>query len=146
MSIDYTVREIGEVTILDLSGRITQGEALGLSPGTGVALEELVLDQVARGHRKILLNLREVSYIDSSGLGQLFACSTALRQAGGQMRICNASLRALDLLRITHLASILDPDKDEATALQAFTSDQRPLAIAASDTHVFTGSGDTRAT
>lgn len=138
MSMNYTVREIGEVTILDLSGRITRGEALGLIPGTGVVLQELVLDQAARGHRKILLNLREVSYIDSSGLGQLFACSTALRHAGGQIRTCNASPRALDLLRITHLESILDIDKDEATALQAFTSDQRPLTIAASNAHAFT--------
>ncbi len=128
---NYAVRQIEDVTILDLSGRVAQGEALGPSHGRDLALQELVLDQVANGHQKILLNLREAFYIDSSGLGQLVACSTMLRNQGGQLRICNASTRILDLLRITHLESSLNLDRDEATALQAFTSQQQKGTSAA---------------
>ncbi len=122
MSMNYAVRQIGDVTILDLSGRISQGETPAFGQGRGLVLHDVVLDQAADGHHKILLNLHEVSYIDSSGLGELVACSTTLRNQGGQLRICNATARIQDLLRITHLESTLNPDKDEAAALQAFAS------------------------
>ncbi len=131
MSMNYAVRQIEGVTILDLSGRVAQEEALGLGQGRGLVLQELVLGQVANGRQKILLNLSEASYIDSSGLGQLVACSTMLRNQGGQLRICNASTRILDLLRITHLESALSLDRDEATALQAFASHQQKGTSAA---------------
>lgn len=117
-----TVRQIGDVTILDLSGRISEGEASSFDQGRGLGLHDVVLDQAANGHHKIILNLREVSYIDSSGLGELVACSTTVRNQSGQMRICNATARIQDLLRMTRLESTLNSDKDEATALQAFAS------------------------
>ncbi len=125
MSINFAERNVGDVTLLDLTGRVAQGETFGLGERKDLTLQDLVLNHAANGHHKILLNFREVSYIDSSGLGGLVACSTAVRDHGGQLRICNISPRVLDLLRITRLESTLNPDKDEATALQAFTSNQR---------------------
>ncbi len=122
MGMNYAVRQIGDVTILDLSGRISQNEALPLGRGSSLELHNAVRDQVAGGHHKILLNLREVSYVDSSGLGELVACSTTLRNQSGQLRICNATARIQDLLRITRLDFTLGSDEDEATALQAFAS------------------------
>lgn len=121
MSVNYSVRQVGEVTVLDLSGRISLGEALAFGAGSALALHDLVHDFVTKGSAKILLNLRHVTYIDSSGLGELVSCSTTVQNHGGQMRICNASERVGDLLRITHMDSVLRLDQEEATALQAFS-------------------------
>ncbi len=131
MSMNCAVRQIGDVTVLDLSGRISLGEALAFGPGSAVVLHDFVRDQAANGHHKILLNLREVSYIDSCGLGDLVSCLSTVRNQGGQLRICNATTRIDDLLRITHLDAVLNFDKDEAAALQAFTKDQQKGTSAA---------------
>jgi anti-sigma B factor antagonist len=112
---------VGEVTVLDLSGRIAMGETLAFGAGRALALHELVRDLVEKGIRKIVLNLRHVTYIDSTGLGELVACLTTVENHGGQMRVCNVIERVGDLLRITHLDSTLHYDMDEATALRAFS-------------------------
>ncbi len=122
MSMNYAVRQIGDVTILDLSGRISPDGAPAPGHGSSLMLHDVVRDQAANGHHKILLNLREVSYMDSSGIGELVGCSTTLRNQGGQLRICSATARIQDLLRITRLDFTLNPDTDEAAALQAFAS------------------------
>jgi anti-sigma B factor antagonist len=105
MSMNYAVRQIRNVTVLDLSGRASLGETLASGPGSAVVLHDVVRDQAAKGLHKILLNLREVSYIDSSGLGDLVSCFTTVRNQGGQLRLCNATARIDDLLRMTHLDS-----------------------------------------
>ena len=120
MGLTYAARQVGDVTVLDLNGRMTLGDSLGLGHGNAVVLHELVRDQVTQGQHKILLNLGAVSYVDSHGLGDIVACFTTLRNHGGQLRICNASGRADALLRLTCLNALLNVDKDEATALQAF--------------------------
>ena len=118
---NHTVRQIGDVTVLDLKGRISLADTLGLGRGSAVVLHELVRDQVAKGQHKILLNLGEVSYIDSHGIGDLVACFTTLRNCGGQLRICNTTGRVDAMLRLSCLDTVLGLDKDEAAALQAFT-------------------------
>ena len=121
MSVSYSVRQVGEVTVLDLSGRISLGEALAFDAGSVLSLHDLVHDFVTKGSAKILLNLRDVTYIDSSGLGELVSCSTTVQNRGGQMRLCNATERVEDLLRITHMDSVLRLDREEAAALQALS-------------------------
>jgi len=122
MSMNYSVRQEGDVTVLDLSGRISLGEALAFGPGSALLLHDLVRDLVSKGSEKILLNLRHVTYIDSSGLGGLVASMTTVQNQGGQMRVCNAIERVGDLMRMTHLDSVLNLYQEEATALQAFAA------------------------
>ena len=120
MSMNYTVRHEGDVTVLDPSGRIALGETLAFGPGTAVALHEMVRDLVQNGSRKVLLNLRHVSYVDSSGLGELVACATTLQNHEGVLRVCTATPHVQDLLRMTHMDTVLHLDQDEAASLRAF--------------------------
>ena len=122
MSMNYSVRQVGEVTVLDLSGRITQGEALAFGRDSAQVLHEMVSDLVSQGSKNILLNLRHVTYIDSSGVGELISCTTTAQSQGGHIRVCNTSERVGELLRMKHLDSVLHVDKDEATSLQAFSA------------------------
>lgn len=119
MSMNYTVRQEGAVTVLDLSGRIIRGEVLAFGSGTVRELHEVVRNLVEKGHKRVILNLRHVTYVDSSGLGELVGCMTTLQNHEGEMRICNATQRVAELLRFTHLDSVLHYDADEADALQA---------------------------
>jgi anti-sigma B factor antagonist len=119
MSVNYTVRQEDTVTVLDLSGRILRGEVLAFGPGSVLELHEVVRDLVQKGHKRVVLNLRHVTYIDSCGLGELVGCLTTLQNHEGEMRICHATPRVAELLRFTHLDSVLHYDEDEAAALQA---------------------------
>jgi anti-sigma B factor antagonist len=131
MTMQHAVRKVGDVTVLDLSGRISLGEALAFGAGSAPVLLEVVREQVIGGHRKILLNLENVTYIDSSGLGELVSCMTTAKNRGGQLRICNVKARVDDLLRITHLDSVLNFATDEATAIKAFANERPKSAPAA---------------
>ena len=122
MSVNYSVRQVGEVTVLDLSGRINRSEAPTFSPGSTLVLHEVVRHFVHKGSKKILLNLRHVDYIDSSGLGELVSSMTTVQNQGGHLRVCNALQSVDDLIRMTHLDSVLYVDQEEATALQAFSA------------------------
>ncbi len=127
MNISYSVRQVGDVTIIDLSGRVSLGEAL--SEGSrGVLLHDLVREAVESGKRNILLNLRDVSYIDSSGLGQLVGCYTTVCSQGGELRVCQPSPRVNDLLNMTKMVSVFDVRQDEASALRAFTQQKGTTA------------------
>ena len=128
MSMNYSVRQVGDVTVLDLSGRISLGEGLAFGAGSALELHELVRDFVVKGSKKIVLNLRHVTYIDSSGLGELVSCMTTVQNQGGQMRFCNTTERVGDLLRMTHLDSVLHCDKEEASALQALSAPAKASA------------------
>ena len=75
--LDYKIRQAGDVTILDLAGRMSVGEALAFGPGSGTVLGDVIRELANKGHRKILLNLRDVKYIDSSGMG---VCGAQLHQ------------------------------------------------------------------
>ena len=113
MSIKATNRQVDSVTIVDLSGRLVLGE------GTST-LRDLLQDLVGRGQKKILLNLGDVSYIDSSGLGSLVSGYTSLTNQQGQLKLVNLTRKVHDLLQITKLLTVFEVFDDEATAITSF--------------------------
>jgi anti-sigma B factor antagonist len=106
-------RQIGTVIVLDVSGRITLGEG-------NVMLREIVSDLAAKGNNDIVLNLGEVVYIDSSGIGELVKAHTTIRNKGGRLKLANLNKRVHDLLEMTRLSSVFDIERDEASALKSF--------------------------
>ena len=113
MSMKATTRQVNEVTVVDLSGRITLGEGCS-------QLRDLIRDLIAKGHKKILLNLADVTYIDSSGIGELVSGFTAVKNADGQLRLLNLTKKVHDLLQITKLLTVFDVHDDEADAISKF--------------------------
>jgi anti-sigma B factor antagonist len=106
-------RQIDGVTVLDLSGRITLGEG-------SVILRDTIRDLIGRGQKKILLNLGDVTYIDSSGIGELVSAFTTVRNQGGELKLLNLTKKVHDLLQITKLYTVFDIKDDEATAIKSF--------------------------
>ena len=113
MSMTFKVREVGGVTIVDLSGKITMGDG---SP----TLREEVHKLLDEGKKKIVLNLADVNYIDSSGLGELVSAYTAVKNAGGELKLLNLTSKVRDLLVITKLVTVFDVKDDEASAVSSF--------------------------
>jgi anti-sigma B factor antagonist len=99
---------------VDVAGRITLGEGSS-------ALRDLMRELVGKGQKKILLNLGEVSYIDSSGIGELVSGFTTVTNSGGQLKLLNLNKRVKDLLQITKLYTVFDVHEDEANAVRSFT-------------------------
>jgi len=111
MSLVLKPRRLDDVIILDLSGRITIGE------GT-VILRDRIQKLLSAGDRKFLLNLEDVNYIDSSGLGELVTTFTTVRNHGGQLKLLNLTRRVQDLLQITKLLTVFESFNSEAEALK----------------------------
>lgn len=121
MTMGCTIRQVEDVTILDLNGRLSLGEALGFRPGRDLHLSEAVRELADEGHRKILLNLAGVKYVDSSGVGQLVGTLTSARGQGVELKLSNPAKQVLDLLKMTKLLAVFDVRDDEAAALAAFS-------------------------
>ena len=115
MSMRATIRQVSSVSVVDLSGRITLGEGCS-------QLRELIRDLLSKGHNKLLLNLGDVTYIDSSGIGELVSGFTAVSNAGGQLKLLNLTKKVHDLLQITKLLTVFDVHEDEAKAVSSFKS------------------------
>jgi anti-sigma B factor antagonist len=113
VSLKASTRQVTGVTIVDLSGNIKLGE------GTSV-LRETVKDLLGKGQKKMLLNLAEISYIDSSGIGELVSAFTSVRNQGGELRLLHLTKKVHDLLQITKLYTVFDVKDDEAAAISAF--------------------------
>ncbi|HWE51292.1 MAG TPA: STAS domain-containing protein [Bryobacteraceae bacterium] len=113
MSLKLTIRQVGDVAVIDLSGRITLGEGSS-------AIRDEIHDLIASGSRKILMNLADVSYIDSSGIGELVADFTSMANAGGALKLLGLSKGTKMLLKVTKLDSIFDVHEEEAEALGSF--------------------------
>ena len=113
MSVKLTTRQVGDVTVIDVAGRITLGE------GSSV-LRDALRDLVTKNQKKILLNLGEVSYIDSSGIGELVSGFTTVTNGGGGLKLLNLNKRVKDLLQITKLYTVFDVHEDEASAIRSF--------------------------
>ncbi len=113
MSMKATIRQVNAVTVVDLSGRITLGEGC-------TQLRELIRDLLSKGHNKLLLNLADVTYIDSSGIGELVSGFTAVSNQGGQLKLLNLTKKVHDLLQITKLLTVFDVSDDEAKAVASF--------------------------
>jgi len=145
MDFKLTTRRADSIFIIDIAGKITAGDALG-------ALRQTIRDEVAKGHTKILLNLKDVSYIDSSGLGELIMalgtvtqticakcgatvfkdddgnwdpcpqCESKERKPWGQLKLSNPGRQVMDLLQFTKLYTVFDVHESEEEALTSFKS------------------------
>jgi anti-sigma B factor antagonist len=113
MSAKLNTRQVGDVTVIDVSGRITLGE------GSSVIRDE-VRALTDKGHKKVLLNLGDVTYIDSSGIGELVSGYTTMTNASGSLKLLNLTKRVKDLLQITKLYTVFDVYEDEAHAVRSF--------------------------
>jgi anti-sigma B factor antagonist len=108
-----TTREVSHVTIVDINGRITLGEETGL-------LRDTVRDLIAADKKKIVLNLAQVDYIDSSGVGELVSSFTTVRNAGGELKLLALTKKVQDVLYVTKLYTVFDVKDDEFTAVKSF--------------------------
>lgn len=113
MSMKATVRPVDSIIVVDVSGRITLGEGC-------TQLRELIRDQLSKGHKNILLNLADVTYIDSSGIGELVSAYTGVAKQGGSLKLLNLTKKVHDLLQITKLYTVFDIYDDEAKAIASF--------------------------
>ena len=113
MSLKIETREVAHVAILDVKGRIVLGEELG-------ELRGAVRNLVADGKKKIILNLADVDYLDSSGVGELVGCFTTVRNAGGELKLLNLSQKVHDVLHVTKLYTVFDIRDNEFTAVKSF--------------------------
>src|SRR5262249_13058739 len=104
-----------------INGRIDVGVPLAFGEGANHALQEVVRDFAGRGHKHILLNLRDVAYIDSSGIGDLVGSATTVRKQGGDLKIVNPGGVVQKLLSVTRVDTVIDVKPDEASALAAFS-------------------------
>jgi anti-sigma B factor antagonist len=114
VSMKASNRQVDGITVVDMSGRITLGEG-------SVVLRDSIRDLISKGQKKILLNLGDVTYIDSSGIGELVSAFTAVRREGGELKLLKLTKKVHDLLQITKLYTVFDIKDDEATAIQAFS-------------------------
>jgi anti-sigma B factor antagonist len=108
-----TCREVGPVTIIDLSGKISLGEGSAL-------LRRTIRELLENGQTRILLNLGDVNYIDSSGIGELVSGFTAVRNRNGELKLLNLTKKVNDLLQLTKLFTVFDVYTDEATAVRSY--------------------------
>jgi anti-sigma B factor antagonist len=113
VSVKLSSRQVGDVSVLDVAGRITLGEGSS-------ALRDTLREMMGRNQKKILLNLGDVSYIDSSGIGELVSGFTTVTNGGGQLKLLNLTKRVKDLLQITKLYTVFDVHDDEAAAVRSF--------------------------
>jgi anti-sigma B factor antagonist len=121
MTMACVVRQVDDVTILDLSGRMSLGEVLAFRPGRELPLSEVVRELGNDGHKRILLNLANVKYVDSSGVGQLVGTLTSARSQGIELKMFNPAKPVLDLLKITKLLAVFDVRESEEAAIAAFS-------------------------
>lgn len=113
MALQGTCRDVGEIAIIDFSGKITLGEGSS-------TLRKMIRDLVEGGRTKILLNLADVDYIDSSGIGELVGAYTTVRNASGELKLVYLTKRVHDLIQITRLFTVFDVQPDEGAAVRSF--------------------------
>ena len=104
---------MSDVAVVDFSGRITLGEGSS-------SLRRMIQDLIQNGQRRILLNLADVDYIDSSGIGELVNAFSKVRDSGGELKLMNLTKRVHDILQIARLYTVFDVQTDEGIALQSF--------------------------
>ena len=113
LSFQLSMRQVGDVSIVDVAGRVTFGK------GSSV-LGNTLRDMAGKGHKKILVNLGQVSYLDSSAIGELFLGYTTVAKQGGQLKLLSLTKRIRDRLLITKQYTIFDVQDDEAAAIRSF--------------------------
>ena len=113
MSAILTMRHVGDVAVIDVSGRVTLGES-------SVALHDTIRELIGQGQMKILLNLSGVTFMDSAGIGELVSGYVSASHRHGRMKLCSLTKRVRDLLQVTRLYGVLDIYEWEEDALQSF--------------------------
>ncbi len=112
---ETTTRTSGNVTIIDARGRIAFGDGV-------TQLREAVANALASGARNVVLNMKEIDYVDSSGMGEMVRSHMAIRKQGGQLKLANPNKMVIDVLRATGMNKVFDVQPDEATATQSFAA------------------------
>jgi len=113
VSVKITHRQVGDVTVVDATGRITLGEGASV-------FRDMIKELAAKGNKKILINLSDVSYIDSSGIGEMVSSFTTVTNHGGQLKLLGLTKRVKDLLQITKLYTVFEVFEDESAAVRSF--------------------------
>ena len=113
MALTIASREVDGVTVLNLNGRITLGEG-------SVQIRDAIRDLIGKGQKRILLDLGEVNYIDSSGLGELVSAYTSVKNQGAALKLLKLTRKVHDLLQLTKLYTVFDIYDDEASAIASF--------------------------
>jgi anti-sigma B factor antagonist len=113
MSFKAVSRDVGDVSVIDMDGRITLGEGGGL-------LRDMIREKLEAGKKKIIMNLAEINYIDSTGLGELVGVYRQVKSQGGELKLLNLNKKVSDLLQITKLYTVFDIHSDEAQAVASF--------------------------
>jgi anti-sigma B factor antagonist len=114
-SMKFSSRQVANVVIIDIEGKILLGDG-------DVEIKQAVDEHLARGRKKVILNLAKVPYIDSAGLGEIIRCYTAIRKSGGDLKLLAPNPRLVDLLGVTKLVNVFDWYSDETSALESFSS------------------------
>jgi anti-sigma B factor antagonist len=122
MTMECNIRHINDITILDLKGRLSLGEALAFGPGSDLVLTDAIGHLAEKGYKKVILNLAGVKYVDSSGVGQLVGALTTARGEGVALKLVNPVKQVSDLLRMTKLYTVFDIREDENAAIDSFSS------------------------
>jgi len=122
MTMECDIRHIQDVTIMDLKGRLSLGEALAFGPGSDLVLTDAIRRLAEEGHKKVILNLAGVKYVDSSGVGQLVGALTTARGKGVALKLINPVKQVSDLLRMTKLYTVFDIRDSEAAAIDSFSN------------------------
>ncbi len=114
MALSITCGEVNDVAVVWLNGRIVLGEET-------VALREKVKGLLAEGKKKLVLNLNNVTFIDSAGIGALVAAHSSAKSIGATLRLCNLGSRTIELLQITRLVTVFEISNSEADAVNSFS-------------------------
>jgi anti-sigma B factor antagonist len=115
MGMKASIRQIDDIAVVDLSGRMELGEG-------STILRETVKDLLKKGQKKILVNVGDVNYIDSSGVGELVSAFTSARNQGGELKLLRLTKKVKDVLQITKLYTVFEVLDDEAAAIKAFAA------------------------
>ncbi len=113
MTFQATTRELQGVTVIDASGSLTLG-------GGGTALRDLLHVMASKGQKKFLLNLRDLHFIDSFGIGELVRSYATVRKRGGELKLVHVTKKVQDLLEITRIHTLFEIHTNEHTALGGF--------------------------
>jgi len=115
---ETATRLVGNVAVIDISGRITLGEG-------NIMLRDVVREMLDKGNMRIVLNLRDLQFMDSSGLGELVKAHTSVRNQGGQLRLASLNKRVHDLLQLTKLSAVFDIEPDEESAIRSLAGEAK---------------------
>ncbi len=123
MALNYSVREVKDVSVIDLVGHMTITDAVAFGPeGTGFLLSDIVRNLAEKSKRKIVLNLADISYVDSTGVGALVRTLATARSHGADLKLLSPVSSVFGLLRVTKLDKVFDVKDDEAAAVASFAT------------------------